>query len=497
MSASNAVHDRRDALYAGLADSLARSIRRGALLRGERMPSVRELARREGVSMSTALQAYRCLEDSGMVEARPRSGYFVTYRPAGPPEPQITELPAGSVSVGIAEISDEVMRRAHDPACISFGAACPNGELFAEERIRRAISRATQRHRSALTHYPLGAGEESLRRAIAKHALVLGCELDPRQILITNGCQAAISLCLRAVTRPGDIVALESPTSFGFLQLLEIMQLRALEIPTHPRLGMALDALQLALDTQPVKAVLTVPTLANPLGACMPLAQRRRLALMAARHGVPVIEDVIYSELAVHGNKQRAVKAFDADGHVMICGSFTKTIAPGIRLGWVEGGRWSRELQTLKAVHTGGQSPLLELAMAELLNRPGHALSLRRLRTAIAVRVEDAREIIATSFPRGTRVTDPPGGFILWLELPNGLDSTRLFEACLQEGICIAPGTMFSATDRYRHCIRLGVGGHWGPPMRQALRRVGEIARSLLELAPDEPQAVQLSRAEA
>lgn len=471
------------ALYAGLAERLAQSIQRGAMLRGERMPSVRELARREGMSMSTVLQAYRVLEDSRMVEARPRSGYFVAHRLGGLPEPQITELPGGSVEVGIAKISDAVMRLAHDPACISFGAACPDAELFDEQRIRRAITRASQRHRSAVTHYPLGAGEESLRRAVAKHALGLGCELDPARVLITNGCQASISLCLRAVTRPGDVVALESPTSFGILELLETMQLRALEIPTHPRHGMALDALQLALDTQPVKAILTVPTLANPIGACMRSAHKRRLAQMAARHNVPVIEDVIYNDLVEHDEKRRAVKAFDATGHVMICGSFTKTLAPGIRIGWLEGGRWSRELQKLKAVHSGGQSPLLELAMVELLTRRGHALALRQLRRAIAERVDQAREIISESFPKGTRVTDPPGGFILWVELPQELDSTLLFDACLRERICIAPGTMFSATGRYRHCVRLGVGGSWGPQMHQALRRVGEIAHSLLGAA--------------
>ncbi len=432
--------------------------------------------------MSTVLQAYRVLEDAHMVEARHRSGYFVARRPAALPEPQTMEALGGSVEVGVAEISDAVMRLAHDPACISFGAACPDATLFAEEGIRRAIHRALQRHRSAVTHYPIGMGEESLRRAIARHALTLGCDFDPARVLISNGCQASISLCLRAVTRPGDVVALESPTSFGFVELLETLQLRALEIPTHAAHGMVLDALQLALDTQPVKAVLTVPTLANPLGACMPFTQKRRLAQMAARHDVPVIEDVIYNDL-VEDDKRRAVKAFDETGHVMVCGSFTKTLAPGIRIGWLEGGRWLRDVQKLKAVHSGAQSPVMELALAELLERPGHAIALRRLRRAIAERVDQAREIISESFPRGTRVTNPPGGFILWVELPQQIDSTVLFEACLRERICIAPGTMFSATERYRHCIRLGVGGSWGAPVHTALRRVGEIARSLQDVS--------------
>jgi DNA-binding transcriptional MocR family regulator len=275
-------------------------------------------------------------------------------------------------------------------------------------------------------------------------------------------------------------VALESPSYFGFLEILESMHLRALEIPTHPRTGLSLDALQLAFDTQPVKAVLAVPTLSNPIGASMPLAERRRLAQMVAERGIPLIEDVLYNDLAEQDDRRRAVKAFDTTGHVMICGSFSKTVAPGIRLGWVEAGRWGAQVRRLKAVHSGGHTELLELAMADLLTQAGSESAYRQLRATIAARVDEARGLIAESFPRGTRVTDPAGGYILWVELPPGSDSLALFHACLAEKICIAPGTMFSATDRYRRCVRLGVGGRWNEVQRQALRRIGALAHEAL-----------------
>jgi len=359
---------------------------------------------------------------------------------------------------------------------ISFGAAYPAAELFAQERVRRAVSRATQRHRATLCHYAQGPGDEVLRRAIARHALRMGCQLDPREMVITNSCTESITLCLRAVTQPGDVVALESPTSFGFLEILEDLHLRALEIPTHPRTGLSLDALQLAFDTQPVKAVLAVPTLSNPLGANLPLADRRRLAQMVTARGIPLIEDVLYNDLAEQDDKRRAVKSFDTSGHVMLCGSFSKTLAPGLRLGWVDAGRWSAKLQRLKAATSGGQTAILEHALADLLTQPGTEVGFRQLRGAIAARVDEARGLIAQSFPKGTRVTDPPGGFILWVELPPAIDSLALFQACLAERICIAPGTMFSATDRFRHCIRLGVGGRWDDAQRAALRRIGALA---------------------
>lgn len=471
--------DHTDTLYLRIADAIARPIRAGTLARGERVPSVRAMARQHGVSQATVVQAYRTLEDARLIEPRPRSGYFVAARPVRLPEPEASRPPVGSLAVDVSSLAVRVMSLANAPGVLSFGAACPSAELFDEDRVRRALGRAAQRYRASLCQYPLGAGDETTRRVIARYALRMGCQLEGRDITLTSSCLESITLCLRTVTQPGDIVALESPTYFGFLEILEHLHLRALEIPTHPRTGMSLDALQLALDTQPVKAVLTVPTLSNPIGSSMTLADRKRVAHMAARHQVPVIEDVLYNELAEHDDHRRAVKSFDSDGWVMLCSSFSKTLAPGLRLGWVEAGRWNARLQRLKATTSGGQSAVLERAMADLLSHTGVEAGYRRLRTAIATRTDEAREIIARHFPKGTRVTDPPGGFILWAELPAGVDSLALFQACLDEAICIAPGTMFSATDRFRHCIRLGVGGRWDAAHRAGLQRVGELAQTL------------------
>ena len=469
-----------DTLYLQIAESLAGPIRAGTLARGERMPSVRSLARQHGVSLATVTQAYRTLEDGRLIEARPRSGYCVAARPLRLPEPRTSQPPEQALAVDLSALAARVMALASDPAYVSFGAACPSAELFQTERVRRAMGRAVQRHRASLCQYPLGPGDEGLRRAVARHALRMGCTLDPAEVLITHSCLEAITLCLRAVTRPGDVVALESPTYFGFLEILEQLHLKALEIPTHPRSGLSLDALQLAFDTQPVTAVLVVPTLSNPLGATMPLAERRRLAQMVADQGVPLIEDVLYNDLAEQEDRRRAVQSFDTDGQVMLCGSFSKTVAPGLRLGWVAAGRWRERLQRMKAATRGGQATVVERALAALLTQPGAEASYRQLRSTIAARVDEARDLIARHFPKGTRVTDPPGGFILWVELPEALDSLALFQAALAEHICIAPGRLFSATDRFRHCIRLGVGGSWGEPQRRALARLGALARVAL-----------------
>lgn len=475
--------DTPDTLYLRIADAMARQIRTGTLPRGERIPSVRNLAHQHGVSQSTVVQAYRTLEDARLIEARPRSGYFVAARPPQLPEPDTSRPPKRSVPVGISEMASKMMSLAHHPDHVSFGAACPDASLFAQERVRRAVSRATQRHRSTLCQYPFGAGDESLRKAIARHALRMGCHVDADDVIVTSSCLDSITLCLRTVTRPGDVVALESPTYYGFLEILESLGLRALEIPTHPRTGLSLDALQLALDTQPVKAILAVPTLSNPLGSSMPLSERKRLAQMVSRHQVPLIEDVLYNDLCEEDDRRRAVQSFDASGQVMLCGSFSKTIAPGIRLGWIAApGHAERlqRLQRLKAATSGSETVMLQRALADLLTQPGIEAGYRQLRAVVAARMDEARAVISRHFPKGTRMTSPSGGYILWLELPGEVDTIALFEACLDERICIAPGGLFSASKRFRHCMRLGLGGKWGEAERRALARVGQLAAGLM-----------------
>ncbi|MFY9460140.1 MAG: PLP-dependent aminotransferase family protein [Aquabacterium commune] len=473
------MHAHADTLYLKIADAMARQIRTGTLPRGERIPSVRNLASQHGVSQSTVVQAYRTLEDARLIEARPRSGYFVAARPPQLPEPDTSRPPRRSVSVGISAMAAKMASLAHHPDYVSFGAACPEASLFAQERVRRAVSRATQRHRGTLCQYPFGPGDESLRRAIARHVLRMGCHIDTDDIVVTSSCLESISLCLRTVTKPGDVVALESPTYYGFLDILENLGLRALEIPTHPRTGLSLDALQLALDTQPIKALLAVPTLSNPIGASMPVPERKRLVQMLARHKVPMIEDVLYNDLCEDDDRRRAVQSFDTAGQVMLCGSFSKTIAPGLRLGWIAAPAWTERLQRLKAATSGSETVMLQRALADLLTQPGIEAGYRQLRGVVAARVDEARGLISRHFPKGTRVTAPAGGFILWLELPGDIDTIALFEACLDEHICIAPGSLFSATDRFRHCMRLGLGGKWGDAERRALARVGKLAEAL------------------
>ncbi|HEX6692177.1 MAG TPA: PLP-dependent aminotransferase family protein [Burkholderiales bacterium] len=463
-------------LYHQVADHIHELVRAGTLRAGERVPSVRRLSQQRRVSVSTVLQAYQRLEDIGVIEARPQSGYYVKRLPAAVQEPAASKPPQRALTVEVNALTEAVLAYATDPEYVAFGSACPAPELFALERVRRVLSSTARRESGALGRYGLPPGTERLRRAIARRALEWGCRTDHRDIVTTTGCMEAINLALRVVTKPGDLVALESPTYYGFLQILQSLGLRALEIPTHPRSGISIEALELALAEHPVKAVLVMPNVSNPIGASMSDVAKKRLVELLAAKGVPLIEDHIYAELQFGGPPPRPAKAFDRSGNVMLCSSFSKTLAPGLKAGWIEPGRWRDSVRLLKFMSSGGANELIEIAVAELIESGGYERSLRQLRRRFEQQVDNARGVIAESYPKGTRVTRPAGAYIVWVELPKGCDTVAMFDKLLERGITIGPGPMFSASQRYRNCMRLSIGQAWSGREERALREIGRLA---------------------
>jgi DNA-binding transcriptional MocR family regulator len=476
-------------LYQQIAQLLAQLIHSGTFKTGQRLPSVRDTAAQQGVSVSTVMQAFRLLEERGLVQARPKAGYFVRRMPRIA-QPRPSTPPARSFSLEKQSRSDAfaVLYQPGDWAC--FGGFTPqSGALFDDERLRVAIGRASRVHRRSLTEYNRAdAGTLALRQAVARRVLHMGCALDASDIVITASCVQAVSLCLRAVTVPGDVVALESPTFFGYLDLLESLGLRALEIPTHPRTGLSLPALELALDTQPVKAVLSTPTLSNPLGSVMPQSAKQRLVRLLAERGVPLIEDAVFNDLMAGDERRKAAKAFDTDGGVMLCGSFSKTLTPGLRLGWVAAGRWRAPIATQKRLQGACTNVVMEEALADLLTQGSYEAQLRRLSSQLRERTREARQLVACHFPHGTRVSDPPSGYNLWIELPPSIDSMVLFQRCVARGITFGPGALFSATGRYSNCLRLSFSGPWGQKEASALEHMGTVAHTLLTRPTVAPQ---------
>ena len=466
-------------LYEKLADEIAKSIRDGVLRVGDKLPSVRDACASRGVSPSTVFQAYYLLEARGLIRARPRSGYYVNTRSESlPPEPD-TSCPDGestelAISERIFDILDSVRNREVTP----LGSAFPSPLLFPLPRLAQAMSAHLKHQDPLATMEDLSPGNPGLRRQIALRYLIAGINVPASDIVITNGALEALNLCLQAVAQPGDTVIVEAPTFYGALQALERQGLKALEVPTHPRTGVDLGAMETAIERHAPKACWLMTQFQNPLGSLMPEEKKRQLVELLARHQIPLIEDDVYGELYFGSVRPVPAKAFDKQGLVLHCSSFSKCLAPGYRIGWATAGRYTQRVQRLKLSSTLSASSPAQGAIAEYLEQGGYDRHLRRLRETLQAQQDLMANAIAREFPAGTRVTRPQGGFFLWLEMPAAVDALALHRQALARGISVAPGPIFSASGQFGNALRLNYGHPWDEAQATAIRALGEMARA-------------------
>lgn len=474
-----------DRLYESLADQLRTLIGNGTFAVGNRLPSVRRLASQKGVSVSTALKAYQTLEDWGLVRASPQSGYFVRAKPddtcSGVPCSTPPETP---VPVSITELVCELLQAIGDPELVPLGTALPSADYLPVAKLRRAMRDSLRRPDARMETEAQPAGFKELRRVIARRMLDAGVTVAPDKLIVTTGCMEALNLALRAVTRPGDTVAVESPAYFGTLQALDDLGLRALELPTDPLQGVQVERLCDIAAQGRIQAALLTPTVQNPLGSLMPEKNKQIIAERLAACGVPIIEDDIYGE-TVFGNQPRppAMKHFDTGDNIIYCSSFSKTVAPGYRVGWVAPGRFFSRINTLKASTSFATSGPAQLAIAAFAEQPGFETHLRRQRREFESAVDRFMEVVVKAFPSNTRMTRPQGGYLLWIQVP-GLDTRIFYRHALAHGISIAPGCLFSARDAFPDFFRLNCANPWSPHIEKAITALGALARGLLEADP-------------
>jgi DNA-binding transcriptional MocR family regulator len=465
-------------LYENIADDIASMIDDGMLVAGERVPSVRELSRQRRLSISTVLQAYRVLEDRGLIEARPQSGHYVRPGRQRIEEPPVTHPPRLPLKVDVHALVARILADGH-LTHLQFGAAIPTPDALPVRKLRRIVASVARRGPEWVSNYSFPPGEEALRRQIALYMRDWGVDARADDIIVTNGCMEALNLCLRAVAKPGDVIALESPTYFGLLQIIESLGMKALEIASHPRDGISVEALGNALERARIKACVLMPTVSNPSGATMPDGAKRRIVRMLSTRGVPLIEDAIFCGLHFDARQPYAAKAYDKQGDVMLCSSFSKTFSPGFRIGWVAPGRHHESVLALKYINSIGVPLLLQCAAAEFLANGGHHQFLRRVRRFYSGQVRRYAEAVTRHFPAGTRVSRPSGGYVLWIVMPEAVDAVELYEQALRHGVGFCPGALFSATGRYGNCLRINCGAAWSAEVAAGIGRLGELAASL------------------
>jgi len=464
--------------YEALADDLARSIQSGAFRPGARLPSVRQTTTARRISPSTVFQAYYLLEARGLIESRARSGYYVAARPPRlPPEPESASRPDGdSRPVDVSELVFDVLQSAMQRDLVPFGSAFPSPLLFPLPKLGRAIAAAAQDLDPWSTVDDLTPGQAELRRQISLRYLIDGIDVAPEEIIVTNGALEALNLGIAAVTKPGDAVLVESPCFYAVLQSLERNGLRAVEVPTHPRDGVDLHALEQAIVRHAPRACWLMPTFHNPLGATMPEDAKRDLVSLLAGHGIPLIEDDVYAELHYGARRPLPAKAFDRDGGVIHCSSFSKCLAPGYRIGWVAAGRFGDTIARNKLTTTLNTNVPAQRAIGRYLQGGGYDRHLRRLRATLAQQQASYIAAVSTFFPEGTKVTRATGGYFAWIELPEGRDALSLHRRALQAGISIAPGPIFSASRGFGRCLRLNYGHPLDARIEQALQTLGALA---------------------
>ncbi|HEY9278959.1 MAG TPA: PLP-dependent aminotransferase family protein [Eoetvoesiella sp.] len=466
--------------YEVLASEIANSIRTGVLCAGDRLPSVRHTSTSRQVSPSTVFKAYYLLEAQGLIRARERSGYYVTPSVRQfPPELDNPSHPQdGAVVLDISERVFDVFQSTLSREAVPLGSAFPSPVLFPMERLGHIMAACVQKMDPWSAVDDVTPGNADLRRQIALRYLNEGLHVHTDEIVITNGALEALNLCLAAVTRPGDTVVVESPSFYPALQALERLGLEAIEVQTHPREGIDLNALENALTRHRPKACWLMTNFQNPLGCLMPNEKKKALVELLTRHDVPLIEDDVYGELYYGEKRPISAKAFDTAGLVMHCSSFSKCLAPGYRIGWTAPGRFVKAVARHKLTTTLSTSAPTQLTLAAYLAKGGYDKHLRKLRHTLASQQTVFTQALGHYFPEGTRATRPSGGYCLWVELPKSANALEIHRQALSLGISVAPGPIFSAKRDFTNCLRLNYGHVWDNRTEQALATLGRLAKS-------------------
>jgi DNA-binding transcriptional MocR family regulator len=468
-------------LYEQVADRIQRLIAEGTLQTGDRLPSVRKLHEQWSVSISTVLEAYRLLEDRGLIAARPQSGYYVKRTlQQSPNEPQQSAPPQKAYQVDNS-LSFHVICSVRGDQTVQLGAALPSMELLPIPALNRLTGQVLRQHQIMAHAYDIPPGCEALRHEVARRLMDAGCSVTPDQIVTTNGTFESMFLSLRAVTKPGDTVAIESPTYYGLLEALEILHLKALELPTHPREGISLLHLETVLQKKQIAACALVSNFSNPLGTCMSDQKKAAMVELLTRYQVPLIEDDIYGDLYFEGTRPKAMKAFDQEGLVLYCSSCSKTLSPGLRVGWAVAGRYQSKVEQLKWVINQTTAIAPQLTVAAFLSNGGYDRHLRQLRRAYQSQMLRMTQAICDYFPAETCVTRPNGGHVIWVEMPEGFDSLALYETALQHQISIAPGKIFSPSGGFNNCFRLNCGLPWSDEVDRAMQTLGKLIQQQME----------------
>jgi DNA-binding transcriptional MocR family regulator len=473
-----------DHLYMQVADGLEKMITGDVLKIGDKLPSVRLLSDEYGISMGTAFQAYYHLEGKGLIESRPKSGYYVRFNHKRFPElPKMILHDQLSHDVSVKEMIASIYTdiASHNDKVINFALAVPDASILPIAKLNKSVVHVLRNSKDSCIHYEHVQGNVELRKQIAKLSFNWGGKIKQDEVIITGGCLEAITMCLRAVTKPGDTVAVESPTYFGIFQAIESLGLKVVEIASCFVDGIELDCLEKVIKKFPVKAIVVIPNFNNPLGGCMPDENKKKLVDIITKHNIPLIEDDIYGELYFGKTRPRTCKYYDSRGLVMHCSSLSKSLTPGYRIGWTIPGKFLEQVKEIKRIHNISSPTLTQAAMAHFLQNGRYEYHLKNLRKALHIQCLRYMQAIIDYFPEDTKVSRPHGGFVLWIQLNKKVNDFKLRTEAMKHNISIVPGKIFSASCDYRNCIRISFGKPWDADVDYGLMMLGKLISKMIQ----------------
>lgn len=466
-------------LYRQIASDIASDIEQGLYMAGQKVPSVRKLSQSKAVSISTINQAYALLEDQGYITARPQSGYYVREGANDPISPPPISQGSEPQLVTKSDLIAHMLHGVHKETVLDLGTAIAHEDYLPLKSLQNHVNKVTRFHTADVFNYMFSPGYEPLRRQIATRMRGVSVKCHQEDIVITQGCSEALASCLKVATKPGDIVAVESPCYYGFLQLAKQFGLKVIEIPTDAQLGISLDALMLALKQWPIKLIAVSSRFSNPTGSAMSAEKQKKLYQLAQGYDCFILEDDIYGELGFENALNTVLKTYDTDERVLYCSSFSKSLSPGLRIGWCLPGRFKEEMILNQTFSSFSPSTISQYAVSSYLSTGHYDKHLRKLRQICADNMKEMTTLIRQYFPRDTQLTQPNGCFILWIKLPHGVDGKDFHKQALKLDINVAPGSIFSNTEEFNHFIRINCGLPINKTIKNAIQSLGDLARLL------------------
>ncbi|MBD0375299.1 MAG: PLP-dependent aminotransferase family protein [Flavisolibacter sp.] len=469
-----------DHKYMQIAEGIEKLIHEEILRIGEKLPSIRTVSEEHGISMGTAFQAYYHLEAKGLIEARPKSGYYVRFnKKRFPALPKMQQVDPVANEVSVQDMITSVFKNLAAKDVLNFSIGAPAIDLLPAAKLNKSIVHAIRSSEHHCLAYEDVQGNPELRKQIARLSFNWDGRVKAEEVIVTSGCMEALVLCLKAITQPGDTVAIESPTFFGIFQVMESLGLKVIELPTDPSEGVDLPSLESLLKKRKINACLFIPNFNNPLGSCMPDEKKKELVHLVTKYQIPLIEDDIYGELYFGKQRPKTCKTFDKEGWVLHCSSFSKSLAPGYRIGWCLPGTFTEKVKRLKLMHTISSTTITQVALAHFLSIGRYEYHLKNLRKALHTQCLRYVQGILDFFPEDVKVSRPGGGFVLWIELNKAVHSYKLCQEAMKHHISITPGQIFSAQGNYKNYLRMSYGKPYNSRVEDGVKTLGELVKKI------------------